>query len=133
MPVLLDLARLHRLFQDDRLELVRAVKSLCEIVHLYDCDVLLLTGRPSRLPGVRNLFQTLLPLPPDRILTMHDYRTGAWYPFNRRGRIDDPKSTAAVGAMLCLLGQGRLPNFFCAPTPCMPTAPFAIWDRWIET
>ncbi|QQO55920.1 MAG: virulence factor SrfB [Thiohalocapsa sp. PB-PSB1] len=112
VPVLLDLARLHRLFQDDRLELVRAVKSLCEIVHLYDCDVLLLTGRPSRLPGVRNLFQTLLPLPPDRILTMHDYRTGAWYPFNRRGRIDDPKSTAAVGAMLCLLGQGRLPNFF---------------------
>jgi hypothetical protein len=112
VTVTLDLARLHRLFQDDRLELVRVVKSLCEIVHLYDCDVLLLTGRPSRLPGVRGLFRTLLPLPPDRILTMQDYRTGAWYPFNRRGRIDDPKSTAAVGAMLCLLGQGRLPNFF---------------------
>jgi hypothetical protein len=112
VPVTLDLARLHRLFLDDRLELVRAVKSLCEIVHLFDCDFLLLTGRPSRLPGVQHLFRALLALPPDRIVTMQDYRTGAWYPFNRRGRIDDPKSTAAVGAMLCLLGQGRLPNFF---------------------
>jgi len=112
VPVPLDLARLHRMFLDDQLELVRAVKSLCEIVHLYDCDVLLLTGRPSRLPGVQQLFRTLLALPPDRILPMQDYRTGAWYPFNRRGRIKDPKTTAAVGAMLCLLGQGRLPNFF---------------------
>jgi hypothetical protein len=57
------------------------------------------------------LFRALLPLPPDRIIPMQDYRTGAWYPFNKRGRIDDPKTTAAVGAMLCLLGQGRLPNF----------------------
>ena len=112
LAVPIDLARIHRLFLDDKLELVRAVKSLCEIVHLYDCDVLLLTGRPSRLPGVQHLFRALLPLPPDRILPMQDYRTGAWYPFNRRGRIKDPKTTAAVGAMLCLLGQGRLPNFF---------------------
>ena len=112
VQVPMDLARLHRLFFDDQLELVRAVKSLCEIVHLYDCDVLLLTGRPSRLPGVQQLFRTLLALPPDRILPMQDYRSGAWYPFNRRGRIQDPKTTAAVGAMLCVLGQGRLANFF---------------------
>jgi hypothetical protein len=112
LEVPIDLASIHRLFLDDKLELVRAVRSLCEIVHLYDCDVLLLTGRPSRLPGVQSLFRALLALPPDRILPMQDYRTGAWYPFNRRGRIKDPKTTAAVGAMLCVLGQGRLPNFF---------------------
>jgi hypothetical protein len=43
---------------------------------------------------------------------MHHYRTGNWYPFHRGGRIGDPKTTAAVGAMLCVLGQGRIPNFF---------------------
>jgi hypothetical protein len=44
---------------------------------------------------------------------MHQYRTGPWYPFHKNGRIDDPKSTAAVGAMLCLLSRSlRLPNFF---------------------
>lgn len=111
-PVTLDLNAIHRLFMEDKLEIGRTVRALCELVHLYDCDVLLLTGRPSRLPGVQSLFRALLPLPPDRIIPMQDYRTGAWYPFNRRGRIQDPKTTAAVGAMLCVLGQGRLPNFF---------------------
>jgi hypothetical protein len=43
---------------------------------------------------------------------MQNYNTGTWYPFHRQGRIDDPKTTAAVGAMLCVLGQGRIPNFF---------------------
>ena len=112
VPVVLDLDRLHRRFMTDRLEICRSIRSLCEIVHLYNCDVLLLTGRPSRLPGVQSLFRALLPLSPDRILTLHEFRAGPWYPFNRQGRVDDPKTTAAVGAMLCVLGQGRLPNFF---------------------
>jgi len=112
VPVTLDLAAIHRLFLEDKLEIGRSIRALCEILYLYDCDVLLLTGRPSRLPGIRALFRALLPLPPDRIVPMQDYRTGNWYPFNRQGRIQDPKTTAAVGAMLCILGQGRLPNFF---------------------
>jgi len=112
VQVELDLSRIHRPFMEDRLEITRSVRSLCEIVNLYDCDLLLLTGRPSRLPGIQSLFRALLPLPPDRIVPLHDYRAGTWYPFNRRGLIRDPKTTAAVGAMLCSLGQGRLPNFF---------------------
>lgn len=112
VKITLDLAAIHRLFLEDKLEIGRSIRALCEILYLYDCDVLLLTGRPSRLPGIQALFRALLPLPPDRIVAMQDYRTGNWYPFNRQGRIQDPKTTAAVGAMLCILGQGRLPNFF---------------------
>jgi hypothetical protein len=120
VPVELDLDRVHRLFMQDRLEITRSLRSLCEVVHLYDCDLLLLTGRPSRLPGIQSLFRALLPLPPDRIVPLHDYRTGTWYPFNRRGLIRDPKTTAAVGAMLCSLGQGRLPNFFFRASELRP-------------
>ena len=112
VPVSIDLNRLHTLFLSDRMEICNTLKSLCELVHLYDCDVLLLSGRPSRLPGVLALLRALCALPPDRIVPMHNYRTGNWYPFHRQGRIDDPKTTAAVGAMLCVLGQGRIPNFF---------------------
>lgn len=112
VPITVDMNRLHRLFVTDDMEICKPVRSLCELVHLYDCDVLLISGRPSRLPGVQALFRALLALPPDRIVPMHDYRTGNWYPFHRQGRIDDPKTTAAVGAMLCVLGQGRIPNFF---------------------
>jgi len=110
--VTLDLNRLHGLFMLEKLEISRAIRALCEIIYLYDCDILLLTGRPSRLPGIPALFRAFLPLPPDRIVKLNGYRSGTWYPFNKQGRIDDPKTTAAVGAMLCVLGQGRLSNFF---------------------
>ncbi len=111
-PVRLDLGYIHRALLQDELEICKTIRSLCEIVYLYDCDVLLLSGRPSRLPGLQALFRALLPLPPDRIVPLNGYRTGTWYPFHRDGRIDDPKTTAAVGAMICKVGGGRrIPNF----------------------
>ncbi len=40
------------------------------------------------------------------------YPVREWYPFNLQGRIGNPKSTAAVGAMLCSLALDlRLPHF----------------------
>ncbi len=113
VPVHVDLRKLHELFISDRIEVCRSIKALCEIIYLYDCDLLLLTGRPSRLPGIQSLVRALLPLPPERIIRMHGYKTGTWYPFNKQGRVDDPKTTASVGAMLCMLGENRrLMNFF---------------------
>ena len=35
-----------------RRDIGQMLGQLCEIVSLYDCDLLLLTGRPSRLPAV---------------------------------------------------------------------------------
>lgn len=74
---------------------------------------MLLTGRPSRFPGIQALFRHLQPLPNNRILSLDGYHTNDWYPFNKLGRIDNPKSTAAVGAMLCLLALNlRLAGFY---------------------
>lgn len=112
VQVPVDLRRLHGQFLRDKFDISRTIRALGEIVHLYQCDVLLLTGRPSRLPGVQSLLRMLVPLPPNRIVPLHNYRTGVWYPFHKQGMIDDPKTTAAVGAVLCVLGRGRLPNFF---------------------
>ncbi|MDF9393507.1 MULTISPECIES: virulence factor SrfB [Methylococcus] len=107
-----DLHRLHRLFLEDQFEICKTIRALCEIVHLYHCDVLLLSGRPSCLPGVLALFRRLLPLPPDRIVPLAGFRAGVWYPFHRDGRIGDPKTTAVVGAMICKVGGARrIPNF----------------------
>lgn len=112
VPVRVDLNRLHRFFLEDQLEICKAIQALCEIVYLYHCDVLLLSGRPSRLPGIQALFRALLALPPDRVVTLHGYRAGTWYPFHKDGCVDDPKTTAAVGAMVCKVGgERRIPNF----------------------
>lgn len=113
VPVTIDLHRLHTFFVTDQLEICKTVQALCEIVHLYHCDALLLSGRPSRLPGIQALIRALLAMPPDRIQPLHGYRAGTWYPFHKDGRVDDPKTTAAVGAMLCKVGgEGRIPNFY---------------------
>ncbi len=43
---------------------------------------------------------------------MDKYQVHEWYPFGQQGRIGNPKSTAAVGAMLCSgAGLTRLPRF----------------------
>lgn len=86
--------------------------ALCEVLSYYHCDLLLLTGRPSQLPGIQAIIRRNLPLPPGRILPLHGYQTGTWYPFHKNGHIDDPKSTASVGAMLTqLCANHSIPNF----------------------
>ena len=85
---------------------------LCEAVWAYDCDVLLLSGRPSRLRVVGDIVLAKAPVAPHRIVGMHRYRVGDKYPFrDAANRIDDPKTTVAVGAALCVQAEGRLRNF----------------------
>ncbi len=90
----------------------QVLSDLCEVVHLYDCDYLLISGRPCRLTAVRAAILAKLPAPPDRIVRLHAYRVGDWYPFRSvSGRLTDPKTTAAVGAMVCALSEGQLYKF----------------------
>ena len=89
-----------------------ALADLCELVHLYDCDLLLLTGRPSRWPAVTASVLAKLPVAPDRVLPMHQIKVGGWYPYSDDlGRIRDPKTTVVVGAILCALAEGHLEGF----------------------
>lgn len=89
-----------------------ALHALCEVIQLFDCDFVLLTGRPSRLPALRALVLQNAGLPPHRVINMHQYRIGSWYPFrDTHNRVSDPKTTAAVGALLCTLSEGQLDWF----------------------
>ena len=91
------------------LEMLRA---LGEIVQRMRCDLLILSGRTSRLPAVRAILEESGALPTHRVIALHQFRVGPWYPFrDDRSTVGDPKTTAAVGAMICLLGNGQLQNF----------------------
>lgn len=91
--------------------------NLCEVINRYDCDELLLTGRPSRWPGIVETIYSLLPLPPGKIHPMSEYRVGGWYPFSDSlGNITDPKTTVVVGAILCTLAEGQLEGFSFDPS-----------------
>ena len=90
----------------------RILADLCEVIYLYSCDVLLLTGRPSKLHGIIAAAVARLPVPVDRIIPMCKYRVGRWYPFvDAEGNISDPKTTVSMGAILCALSEGHLEGF----------------------
>ena len=90
-------------------ELLRAC---AEIVYRARADLLILSGRPSRMPAVGAVLTECMALPPHRVIPLHDFQVGSWYPFrDYASTISDPKTTAAVGAMICLLGEGRLKDF----------------------
>lgn len=103
----------RQLGQVVRLVLQQVLSNIAEAINELDCDMVLLSGRPSRLPTVFDMLVEMLPVTPDRIVPMHQYSVGSWYPFrsNDNSRISDPKTTAAVGAMLCHLAESHIRNF----------------------
>lgn len=107
VPVSVSFTDLQQAVLERRFALCAPLHALCEAVSYYDCDVVLLTGRPVALPGIQALLRYLQPVPVSRMIMMNDYPVHEWYPFNGH-----PKSTAAVGAMLFSLSQSlRLPGF----------------------
>ena len=93
--------------------LQKALQDMGEVINHLGVDIVLLTGRPSRLPAVRALIREMMVVPPDRLISMHRYRVEEWYPFRNpvTNEIGDPKSTVAVGGMLCALSTSRIANF----------------------
>ena len=89
-----------------------ALDNMIEVIDHFGADVVLLTGRPSRLPMIRALIENSCVVRPDRLVSMHKYQTKKWYPY--RGpynEIGDPKSTVSVGGLLLMLAEGRIQNF----------------------
>jgi len=91
----------------------KMIAELCTLIAQYSCDYLLLAGRPTMMPIIRDLFLKYLPVPSDRIIALGNYRTGKWYPSNdATGRITDPKTCVTVGATVAIMGElGRLDGF----------------------
>lgn len=89
------------------------LQALTTVVAAHDCDYLLLTGRPSQLPAVRDAVLASMSVPAHRVVFMHEYNVGAWYPFvSVGGLIGDPKTTVAAGALICALAEdSHLTNF----------------------
>lgn len=90
------------------------LKQLSVIISAYGCDFVLTAGRPTTIPKVRELLVKYYVASPDRIINMHTYRIGRWYPYaNEKGYINNPKTVVAVGALIGLMGGklGRLEGF----------------------
>lgn len=113
VPVHISFAQLQSDLLTDQFALSAPLHALCEAISCYCCDSLLISGRPACLPGVQALIRQLQPVPVSRMIWLDHYPVGDWYPFGQQyGHIGNPKTTAAVGAMLCSLALDlRIPRF----------------------
>jgi len=90
------------------------LRRYADIVAQFDADVLVLAGRTSSLPCVRDIFLEEMPVAPPRIKSMTRYRVGDWYPSKWReaGKIVDAKSTVVAGATILHLARRNLLSGF---------------------
>jgi hypothetical protein len=88
-------------------------KAIAEIhahyVAVFQCDLVIVTGKPSELPQVRAILEEELPIGSDRIVFAAGYHAGDWFPANDdKCRIPDAKMVTVVGAALYQAIRGNL-------------------------
>lgn len=79
------------------------IRQLSKVLKKYQCDIVLLAGKPMSLKFITDLFlnMKMYPVTPDRLIRLNEYRVGEWYPFaDGLGYFKDQKSLVAVGAMI---------------------------------
>jgi len=77
------------------------VGQISTILSYFGCDIVLLSGRPTSLKPLSDLFLKYYAVSPNRLITLNNYRIGTWYPFHDgKGYFKDAKSIVAVGAMI---------------------------------
>lgn len=76
------------------------VKAMSAIVYAFHCDILVLSGRPTNLEPLTELFHNYIPLPPNRMVLLNQYRVGRWFPLaTPEGYFqENQKAVVAVGA-----------------------------------
>lgn len=89
------------------------MKQLAVVLNTYNCDIILLAGKPTSLSAITDLFLKYYPISPNRLIRLNDYRVGEWYPFaDGLGYFSDQKSLVAVGAMIGYLSSNGGINGF---------------------
>lgn len=80
------------------------------IMYGEDCDLVIISGRPSSLPPIKNLMLRYLEtdnrLDASRLIVLNKHNVGRWYPYvDASGYLNDSKSVVPVGAMIGYLAS----------------------------
>lgn len=90
------------------------LENVATIMYAHCCDIVLLSGRPSSLLPIKEIFLKYFSVAPNRLVVLNKHRIGKWYPFaDEHGFIRNSKSVVTIGAMIGYLGSstGKLNGF----------------------
>lgn len=108
VKIKIDLAQMRKII---RQTVGRTITQCADIVDQFQCDLLLVGGRPSSNPAIREHIQASMAVPPGQVIFLSEARVGDWYPFLRSGgRISDAKTCCVVGGLVvfrALYGYGN--------------------------
>lgn len=76
------------------------IKALSVVMYAHHCDILVLSGRPTNLEPLTELFLKYIPIAPNRLVRLNQYRVGHWFPLaTEEGYFqENQKAVVAVGA-----------------------------------
>lgn len=84
----------------------RTIDQCADIVDQYDCDLLVVGGRPSGNPEIREQIYASMAVPPGQVVFLSELAVDDWYPFaDGSGRIGDAKTCGAVGGAVAFCGR----------------------------
>ncbi len=82
------------------------MKQISVMLYAHHCDIVVLAGRPTSIDAITELFVKYMPVTPDRLVRLNEYRVGQWYPLaDPQGYFYDQKAVVAVGAMVGYLAS----------------------------
>lgn len=76
------------------------IKALSVVMYAYNCDIIVFSGRPTNLEPLTELVLKYIPVAPNRIVCLNQYRVGRWFPLaTEEGYFQESqKAVVAVGA-----------------------------------
>jgi hypothetical protein len=84
------------------------IKQLSLVLNHYNCDYIILSGKPGSLLSIEKLFLKYLTVSETNFINLNTYWIGRWFPFSdNRGFVHDPKTTVSVGAIIALMSGRR--------------------------
>jgi len=95
------------------------IGKISSLLSFHNCDIVVLSGRPTSLKPLSDLFLKYYAVSPNRLKSMNDYRVGRWYPEDTRfpfidgnGKFLNPKSIITTGAMIGQMAENGGLNGF---------------------
>jgi len=83
-------------------------KQISLVINQYNCDYIVLSGKPCSSKSIESLFLKYLTCSPNNIINLNTIWIGKWFPFtDNLGYIKDPKTSVSVGAIIALMA-GKL-------------------------
>lgn len=76
------------------------IKAISVVMYAHHCDIIVLSGRPTNLEPLTELFLKYIPIAPHRLVCLNQYRVGRWFPLaTEQGYFQESqKAVVAVGA-----------------------------------